>query len=297
MKEQWQLLNYGLRLTDRELPFVRLLKERQFMLDTLPKSREAGWRDNHCVFVLSTGRAGTMQLSGLLKLSRNILALHEPTPVLLQQGRDAYAEPDAEVWVPLLHAARDELIAFANQIGKVYVETNNRMTFLATALAKAYPSSKFIHLHRHPHQVIRSGLARNWYGGSGLDYARVTPLDGDPMAECWSRLEGAEKIAWFWTRVNEASMDLISGLDASRGLTLPADELFAGAPETLSRLFAFVGGSPPPSKAASRILRQRLNANRKASPTEVRWQTSDLGRRINSIVGPVANALGYDLEM
>jgi hypothetical protein len=216
-----------LLLRDDEASYMRLVKERQYMLETLPEAYQNGWRMNRCVFVLSTGRVGTMQLTALLDISPEVLAFHEPSPVLLKAGADAYLEGcECEKWEHYVHAARDELIAFANHQKKIYVEANNRLTFLAKALANTYPSSKFIHLHRHPFEVIRSGMRRNWYNGDSLDYTRLRPRPGDPLEDSWNMLSPLEKNAWNWSRTNDESRKFIQSLPDSRGFELRSDDIF-----------------------------------------------------------------------
>ena len=91
-----------------EVSYIRMVKARQYLLDALPKAYESGWRNNQCVFVLSTGRTGTMQLTALLNLSPQILAFHEPTPVLLKAGADAYQEGcETGKWSHFLHGGVD----------------------------------------------------------------------------------------------------------------------------------------------------------------------------------------------
>jgi hypothetical protein len=143
--------------------FYRLFQDRAFVNSILPAGYEKNWTNTQPVFVLSTGRTGTMQLSAVLNLSPDIFAVHEPRPSLVKVAKDAYINGYPEdKWIDIVQSARDELIAYAHHKQKIYVETNNRLTFLAKALSKAFPKSKFIHLHRHPYEVIRSGMRRGW---------------------------------------------------------------------------------------------------------------------------------------
>jgi len=279
-----------------EVSYIRMVKARQYLLDALPKAYESGWRNNQCVFVLSTGRTGTMQLTALLNLSPQILAFHEPTPVLLKAGADAYQEGcETGKWSHFLHGARDEPIAFANNQGKIYVETNNRLTLLAKALAEAYPCSKFIHLHRHPFEVIRSGMRRNWYNGSPVDFSLLRPRKGEPINESWSAFSQIEKIAWSWYRINEESSSFIESMPGSRGFVLRAENLFNADMKNIQSLFDFIGVPMPPARKITKTLSKKLNAQRGGEfPRSDDWTAKEKAA-IKKIVEPLATKLGYEL--
>jgi len=296
MKRRIKRFIRELTLGKREIVFARLLSEREFFLATLMRSYREGWINNRCIFVLSTGRAGTMQLSALLDISPGILALHEPPPVLLKAGIDAYYEGcDHDKWNPVVHAARDELIAFANHHNQIYVETNNRLTFLAQALAAAYPASKFIHLHRHPYEVVQSGMNRNWYKNNPLDPMRIIPVSGDPHAELWDSYAPWEKIAWFWSRANQESALFLRGLPDERGFELRSKDIFDMNMGSIQRLFDFIGVSNPGSSAICKALRARPNAYRQKRHAKSYRLSPDQQAAVTSIAGVIASELGYDI--
>jgi hypothetical protein len=269
----------------------RMSRERDFLTTTLPRLAAGDWRDARCVFVPSTGRAGSMQLAAVLGLAPEVIALHEPTPMLLDLGAEAYAEHCAgDAWRCLARGIRNELVAFAAHENRIYVETNNRLTFIAQALADVYPASRFIHLHRHPYEVVRSGLSRRWYEGSAVDFSLIRPRPGDPYAGRWGTMTAAEKIAWFWLRINEEASAFVAGL-GPRGMVLGAAEFFACEAQTISRLFEFVGVPAPDLAAVRQALGRQLNATRGGTAKQA---TADV-HPIRAIVAPLAEQLGYEL--
>ena len=286
----------ALLLNRKDYTIVELINNRRFFLETFPQSYLNQWKTNPCVFLLSTGRTGTMQIAALLDLSKKIIALHEPTPLLYNAGHDAYFNAhDIEKWISVVHAARDELVAFANHRNCIYIETNNRLTFLAEAFAAAYPASKFIFLYRHPYDVIRSGMRRKWYSGNVLDYTRITPKSDDQMAANWNQFCPEEKIAWLWNTVNEYSRLFIEKLPKSRSFELRAEDVFEKRRNTIVELFNFIGAPMPPEKDIVKVLSLKLNAQKKGKAlSPVEW-SSELKTKIDQILGSTAMLLKYPL--
>ncbi len=111
--------------------------------------------DSHpCVFVLSTGRVGTLTLAALLRAAPGMMALHEPSPRLYELSCLAYrASPSPETAL-ILSAAfksiRNDTLDLALKLRRGYVETSPQVTFLAPYILDAVPEAKFIHLARPP---------------------------------------------------------------------------------------------------------------------------------------------------
>jgi hypothetical protein len=248
------------------------------------------WAGIPCVFVLSTGRVGSQTLAALYALSPHAHAEHEPSPALTYASYQAYLDRCAAPhWRTLVYGARDEAVLNAAARGQVYAETNNRLTYLAPALADAFPDSRFIHLHREPLAVIRSGMARGYFVDNGWDYARIRPRPGEPDAAGWPTMNQIERCAWWWARVNREAADFMSQLPPERRLDLPAARLFAGDPAVVAALFALAGLDAPPPGSIAKVLGARMNAEgRRADPltpadVDAAW----------ALAGPVAERLGY----
>jgi hypothetical protein len=259
----------------------------------------AHWRDVSCVFTLSTGRSGTAALAMLLDRSPFVEARHEPQPRLLRLSREAFrneatAPNGEEGWDLVLEAARSDLVWHAYQRGQVYVETSNRLTYLAPMLGRYFTDSKFIFLHRHPLEVIRSGLRRAWYRGHPWDWARIQPREDDPIFEHWEGLRSEEKIAWYWVAVNREALRVLAGLSPDRWMNLPSSRLFAADPATLDALFDFLNIPSIRPRVARKVLSTHHNASRPGA-TGGQMDGGTM-RSILAIVGPIAQELGYDLR-
>ncbi len=160
------------------------------------------------VFFLSTGRAGTMWFSELIKQDRSIKVLHHPKPDFAVQNAKAYRdyqlkklkENKIEEWLgEMFLVGREQHLRFAYKTNRRLVETNNGVTFFAYALARLFPKAKFIHLIRPPRKFIASGMNRGYYSDHPQEIRRIRPAN---INEDWNQLSREEKIAWLWSETN-----------------------------------------------------------------------------------------------
>jgi hypothetical protein len=179
------------------------------------------------VFVLSTGRVGTMLLTRLFELENGLHIEHEALPEMLYTGKLAYADPsNIEFTKGAFMAGRYEAIRDCQLQNLRYVETNNRLTFFAPAMAALFPNAKFIHLLRHPDSFVSSGIQRNWYTGKTItDEGRIAPAKDLGI----ERQE--DKIAWLWNATNAFIDDFKAGAGKDRTLTVRSEDLFSNAEE------------------------------------------------------------------
>lgn len=154
-------------------------------------------------FILSTGRTGTMWLAHFFDAhSANVRAFHEPYPPLLGLGLAA-----ARGEVTAVAAARQIAAQRRWYLGRldrpIYLEANNRLFALAPALQLAWPGVTIIHVVRDGRAVVRSGLARGWYGPDDR-FPRLAATDfaDDPWREAWAGWGALEKNAWLWQKHN-----------------------------------------------------------------------------------------------
>ena len=179
------------------------------------------------VFVLSTGRVGTMLLTRLFELEKGLHIEHEALPEMLYTGKLAYADPsNIEFTKGAFMAGRYEAIRDCQLQNQRYVETNNRLTFFAPAMAALFPNAKFIHLLRHPDSFVSSGIQRNWYTGKTItDEGRIAPTTDLGIER------QQDKIAWLWNATNAFIDDFKEGAGKDRTLTVRSEDLFSNAEE------------------------------------------------------------------
>jgi len=255
--------------------------------------------DDHypIIFVLSTGRVGTQTLAALLRLNKNLLVFHEPTPILYGLSQHAYWHEDHPIAHSVLneavYCARSELWQQALLSRYGYVETSPQLTFLAPILLELHPRARFIHLVRHPYAVVRSGIRRGWYLNHPSDRTRLTPKTDDSVSDIWDELPQLEKIAWLWTETNRWIMTFMETVSFRQKLLIRSESLFAAEESTLEELYRFANGAPPPPKKIHRILGRKLNAQRTGHfPPPHDWDDA-MRKDVGHWVGDVAKSLGY----
>ncbi len=272
------------------------------ILNSLCEAYETEWRTAKCIFVLSTGRAGTQSLTHLLSICPEVHSEHEPNPRLIQTSYQYYQQKfSAETktqqeWKDLVLAARDDLIFQANRDGKIYLETNNRMTYLAPVLAEIFPASQFIHLHRHPFEFVRSGIRRNYYQGHNWDFARIHPAGTHPDAQRWLTMSQMAKVAWNWQAVNQHIMAFFDTLSPDRQMTLAAADLFLAGDAQIAELYNFINVPIPQGSRFKTLLAQPSNQQTDGDfPEYSEWSSQECAT-VMCEVEEVANALGYQLN-
>lgn len=214
------------------------------------------------IFVLSTGRVGTMLLTRLFELEQGLHIEHEALPEMLLAGKTAYDTGDLSFAKGAFMAGRYEAIRDYKLRGLRYVETNNRLTFFAPAMAELFPKAKFIHLLRHPDSFVSSGIQRNWYTGKTItDEGRIAPphslgIESRP-----------DKIAWLWNATNSFIDDFKAGPGKDRTLTVRSEDLFSNKEEAM-RILNWLNFSAD-ERSVQRVLDTPVNKSRKKKEKQV----------------------------
>ncbi|HHS12837.1 MAG TPA: hypothetical protein ENN03_03595 [bacterium] len=252
----------------------RIAPEKRITLLDLERD---SWRSVRPCFVLSTGRSGTLLLNKLLELSPDAYPVHEPVPELIRPSKRAYEEIDrhSEIFLEVLKGAREELLFRAARNDKIYIETNNRITFFAPVIPGAFPNAVYIHLVRHPGDFVRSGLRRNWYTESHPhDVGRIVPVRKDLLKK-WAGFTQLEKIAWLWNETHHFIEAFKKTVDPSSVLFVKAEDLFRDT-MTTRRIYKFVHISGYYEPTVKKILRRRFNAQRKGRAAPYReWDEKE----------------------
>lgn len=246
------------------------------------------------VFVLSTGRCGTRLITNILSASPRLRVEHNPKPELEYVSsvihRDNVCREALKIGVL---AARFDLFFLDTLLrGKIYVETNNRISFFAPALAELLPNSKFIHLVRNPADFVRSGMRRGYYTQDVVQYQR---LDGS-CHFTWNAFSRMEKVAWEWNEINLKIEDFKTDVDANRVLTVNSECLYKESATTFS-IFDFIGVKNPFSgqsgcKALKKMLAKPVNKQEKGMfPKYSDWSETD--KRAFQRIVTLASKYGY----
>lgn len=216
-------------------------------------------RNARAVFFLSTGRTGTAFLAKLFE-STGVLSVHEPVPRLFQQRLDAYLAGDhkSDRWRSALNTARADAINRAHRQGKLYVETSAFLSFFTPLLSEMMPNAKFIYVHRHPGEIVRSGMRRRWYDGHPNDHTRLRPRVDSEYAKLWDVMSPFEKTCWYWAYYNDHCLSCVKQIERSRVLVVPFAEMTHGV-FGAQKILRFVGCDVLADDQVRRILARPEN--------------------------------------
>jgi hypothetical protein len=252
------------------------------------------WRRAKCLYMLSTGRTGSTALAKLLNLSNQIRAYHELSPRDAMTYRDimiSYHEsPNKFERYFVRHRAG--VIGAVHRQGRIFAETNN-FQFYAHLVSKLLPESRFVFVHRHPAEYVRSGMRRGWYLNHSWDSFRLHPRPNTEDAERWTGWSQFEKICWFWNEVNHFFIQFKKLQSAERVATIPFVELVKPESGAYRAFFDCIGVAPPSEADAATILTARVNAQEVGDfPKYADWSESQV-RTLHAIAGKTMETLGY----
>jgi len=192
--------------------------------------------DRRHVFVMSTGRCGTVSLYRLFSGS-NIHPFHTfwfhpsigfATEFLARLVSGEWSDDSScRMWMKCRAAEwlGDKRCMFVNHTD----------TAFAPVFAALHPSSVFIHLKRNPEDVYRSFHEKGQYGLSNL--GPFTYVPGREFA--WARTQ-EDGLEWF-IRFTEDYANAMSRVLGDRVLNVSSDRLFAQDREEIARLLKFTG--------------------------------------------------------
>ncbi|MEX1027952.1 MAG: sulfotransferase [Candidatus Paceibacterota bacterium] len=251
-------------------------------------------RNGRLVFVLSTGRVGTVSLIRALSSCEEIDAFHEPHPHSASDAKAAYLTgltPRAE-YVRVFEQARSRRVARTTLRGRIYFEATN-MIYFAPLIAEQFPRSQFLFVHRHPGCVVRSAMRRRWFSGHPWDEYRICPRAGDPALRSWPTWSAFEKNCWLWSAVNEFILELGEDLPSSRFLSLSFQELFGDDANGVSKLLDFVGARSIAQSALTAELAKQDNQQQEGHFLRFDDWTPPQKLRLHELAGGVMRRLGY----
>lgn len=277
-----------------------LARELRFLRKRLRSDNRCGWDEacgNHALFVLSTGRAGTKLITRLLDQSPLLWVEHAPTPELALQSYLVYRDrPSADALRWSFVHARAEQIARVHTAGLRYVETNNRITLYASAIADILPNARFVHLVRHPAEFVRSGMRRGYYAHMPPALSgHIEPRTDDAAYAKWQNLDRMEKIAWQWNEINASIESFKATTPDSRMLTITSNALFKDS-DVLVRLFDFAGIPCPQLSALAQLQSTVINRQRAGNyPPFEEWNQEQ--RTTLRRWAPLAEQYGFCLDV
>ncbi|MCI5133485.1 MAG: hypothetical protein D3920_00130 [Candidatus Electrothrix sp. AW2] len=149
-------------------------------------------------FFVSTGRTGTAFIEQLLNEVKGVDVYHEPFPCLAEFPNLVFTNKKKSFSKGVLLGARSQRIIECYNRNKIYVESNQVLSFFIREIIECFPNAKIIHLVRNPYSFIKSGMQKGWYSNDTVwEYGR-RKCD----RELWNTMNQIQKLSWYWTEVN-----------------------------------------------------------------------------------------------
>jgi len=265
------------------------------------------------IFVVSTGRAGSMMLARTLSRHPELLALHEPMPHLNAEAFVHWngSQGSREI-LESIRRKRDRLVGQVELNRMRYIESSHYCSHLIEELHQLY-GARFIHLHRDARDFVRSGLARSWWypAYSGLRGGLVRAKHGvegwvrhhyfldvgstwrdhrlEPPAHLKTR---AEKIVWLWAEINQTILASFERLPPGTTTSLALEQV---SEESLRELLDFIGVDAPPPLLRDMISVASAKPNRSTrelTAHQPSFSPADC-ERFWELAAPMMDRLGY----
>jgi hypothetical protein len=217
---------------------------------------DAMYNDYSPVFILSTGRSGSKFLVELLNSSPNVNAFHEPRPGLEYFSDYAFHHgQEEETLMRMIDAVRMESILEVFIKGKIYIESNQCMTFFAPAIARVFKKSKFVHIARHPGDFVRSAIRKGWHKNDSIwESGRVKSED----ETLWNEMDQVERLSWLWHTTNRFIEEFKLIIEKERTAFFKMEEI-TGNPGKANELLSFTGAENIPGHKIMEIQGIRVN--------------------------------------
>ncbi|MDZ7721311.1 MAG: sulfotransferase [candidate division KSB1 bacterium] len=183
--------------------FYRSIREIDTLFLKAELVPEQDWSNINKVFIVSTGRTGTMFFAKFFNLFPAVQSLHEPCPDFLDlaldyaQGRVSFESAAREIEKHRRVRCREH----KRRNLDLYIESNNRYFSLLKPLRHVFPDAKIIYIVRDGRDYVRSGISRIWYKTTDTSpRLRADMFPSDPYYAQWDQMDRFAKIAWRWQK-------------------------------------------------------------------------------------------------
>jgi len=201
-------------------------------------------------FIVTTGRSGSQTIARVLSQSDDCICMHEPEPVLVKEATlYHYGVLSDQLMRAILLSTRNPVLH-----GKIYGESNQKLSTFIPVLADAFPESQFIWLVRDGRDVVASTYyGREWYKPVDEVVSHPNPftvpmkewtwyrlrgdLAGNMNTQEWEALTRFEKNCWLWAYTNKVIQEHLTRVPRERWMLVRLETLF----EQLADSCRFVG--------------------------------------------------------
>ena len=208
-------------------------------------------------FVLTTGRSGSKSIANYLSSSNDIMCLHEPNPILIEEAPQyLYKNYSHEKLVQLLRKTRKPIVN-----GLQYGESNQKLSFIIPAIVEAFPECKFIWLVRDGREVVNSAYSLGWYDNNLLKNSKwqnnliQAPNTGDIEKNQWDKMNSFEKCCWYWGYTNKLIKTHLNLIDEKKWLLVKIEDI------KYDKIFKFLDAKPSEHKVPWVNKKRKLKEN------------------------------------
>ncbi len=263
------------------------------------------------VFILGSGRSGTKMAAKLFAGVAHIESHHEYV-------REAYQREASLYFMGLLDRAEMTArlkdiygaAAFYSQ-ARYFIDSSNKLCWVADLLVEAFPNAKFVHLTRDGRKVTSSffhKLSGHVYSDRGVnalmawlarpsqpmppppeEFWWVIPQEGQPFHADFPKFDQFQRCCYQWAESNRAVADALEGAPAESKLSIKLEALTA-SPAEVKRLLDFV--DVPFDDSFVQVLTRPQHVY---VPIDYPL-TAPQAAQFAAIGGPMMQRLGYDLQ-
>lgn len=200
------------------------------------------------VFVLSTGRCGTLALLKLLERSDQAMAYHTlhwqmsaaDRNHMLYRILEGNFDPEAVAGILQTYLeCRGAEVLFALRTGRSLMIVNHLDTVFAPFNAVFFPDSRFLHVHRNPAKVYASMLTKSQWGGQ-LQHWSYDPAfpEGRFCFRQDETLALEAEVAWYLYLTKTFAAAFFDTVAEERRAEIKSEELFSRDAAAYERLMA-----------------------------------------------------------
>lgn len=220
------------------------------------------------IFVLSTGKCGTVTMTGFFDLTDKILAFHEPQPRLWHLSGKAFSRRgslDNGLLDKVVEGARRDIIEVANSEGYVYAECANRMTYFCYNIKRIFPKTRFVYVNRNLDDFVRSAYTWGFYHEHDKYLTgRITPANIANMSR-------SQIIAWSWGAINTYIMDFLETIPRKDWFYFPFSWMEGRQTELIHLFYDWLGYGQPEDDHIKEVLDVKANSQARIIPIEKDW--------------------------
>ncbi|QWC98973.1 sulfotransferase [Polynucleobacter paneuropaeus] len=205
-------------------------------------------KDTSPIFILGSGRSGTLQMVKMLEQMNGIEAHHEylfenilKTAVLYRMGKIRKVEAKMLLMtthVPAVHYSKN----------KIWVDSSNALPWIIKPLYELFPNARFIHLLRDGRKVVSSfyhkfteemyaddcvDILQKWLENPELNmapspekkYWRPLPMIGENFYAEFAKYNRFERLCYYWQDCNIQIKSALDDIPEAQKLTIHLEDV------------------------------------------------------------------------